>query len=231
MTPELTNNETARFSYKSWGKPVYIYGLIDPRTQLIRYVGKTNQALPSRLNSHIQDRGRCHRVNWISELRRLGLKPEIVLIERLEGNWPWQEAERYWIAYGRANGWPLTNNTSGGDGVCDLPPETRERMRATWLGRKHSPETIIKLRAARRLRKTSDETKQKMRASMIGRKILWLDKIALANRKLTPDHAIEISERRAAGERVIDLAREYGVHRTTISKIRTGKYFLNMGPK
>lgn len=221
----------AALSYRHCGKTVYIYALVDPRTGLIRYIGKTIQSAAARLMAHLQDRGRCHRVNWIAELSRLGLKPEIRLIERLEGSIPWQEAERHWIAYGRKNGWPLTNNTSGGDGVSDLPPETRARMRLTWLGRKHSEETKQRLSVARRGRITKPETRIKQREAMTGRKILWIDKISEANRKLTTAQTEEITTRLAAGERVTDLACEFGVHRTTLSKIKTGKYFNELAQK
>lgn len=47
-------------------------------------------------------------------------------------------------AHGHANKWPLTNATSGGDGVPDLPPETRQRMAQVWIGRKHRPESLKK---------------------------------------------------------------------------------------
>lgn len=163
-------------------------------------------------------------MHWLQSLARKGLKPKIIIIETGEGCWPWQEAERFWIAYALRVGAPLTNNTSGGDGVPDLPPEARERIRSAWKGRKHSEETLVKLRAARRLRITSEATKKKMSASQKGRKILWLDKIAIANRKLTPEHMEKIKHRLADGEMVRTLAEEYGVHRTTLSKIKMGTY-------
>jgi hypothetical protein len=208
------------------GHPYCIYGLIDPETGELRYIGKTRQSLLARLRAHMQDKADCHRVHWLKSLAQRGLKPHIVPIEIGEGMCQWQEAETFWIAWARRNGARLTNATSGGDGVPDLPPETRERMRKVWLGRKHSPETLAKLRAARRLRTTSDATKRKMSAAQSGRKILWLDKIAVANRKLTPDHVEIIKARLANGEGVQNLAAEYGVHRTTMSKIKAGTYLL-----
>ena len=166
----------------------------------------------------------CHRSHWLQGLKRRGLSAEIVIFERITGNWPWQASERYWIAYGRKQGWPLTNNTSGGDGVPDLPAETRDRMAAVWKGRKHSPQTAEKLRKMRIGVKHTAETKAKMSAAHKGRKITWAHKLGKAVRKLTKEDTEHITEARNRGESVISLAKKYGVHRTTISKIKTGKY-------
>lgn len=211
---------------------VVIYGLVDPNTQQIRYVGKTRQKVSSRLSAHLRERSKCHRLNWIKSLQDRGQKPEIIILEEIFGAWPWEESERYWIAHGRAEGWPLTNNTSGGDGVRDLSAETRERMRQTWLGRKHSPDAVEKIRALKTGVKASDETRAKMSRSHRGRKIQWIDTIADRLRKLSADQIAEIKERLFAGTRVGILATEFGVHRTTLSKIKAGTYLArNQGSK
>lgn len=203
----------------------FIYGLVDPRTDQIRYIGKSIRPYERLQNHYNEPSSNCHRSHWIQELKRLGLKPEVVLFEQIVGEWPWQEAERWWIARGLALGWPLTNNTSGGDGVCNLPPETREKMRRTWLGRKHKPETLLKLSARSRGRIATAETRAKHSRSMRGRKITWVDAIAESNRKLSAEQVEHIEARLAAGERNKDLAKEFGVHRTTLSKITIGTYF------
>lgn len=207
--------------------PIVIYTLNDPRTNQIRYVGKTNQKFSYRLCAHMQDKGKCHRVNWINELKALGLKPVIKQLEIVRGD-NWQERERYWIKKFRQLGFNLTNNTSGGDGVCGLPKETRERMRMTWLGRKHSPETIAKLIYVRGLKRFRHKASSKLKMSKImkGRKILWVDKIAEANRKLTKEQAENVKLRLEQGELGKDLAIEFGLHRTSISKVKMGTYFL-----
>lgn len=54
----------------------------------------------------------CRR--WVRTLQRIGLDYEIVVLENVR---PWEDLadkERWWIAYGRASGWPLTNLTDGG---------------------------------------------------------------------------------------------------------------------
>lgn len=207
------------------GEKTTIYVLVDPRTDEIRYVGKTTQSLKARIGAHLQDKCNCHRVHWLNELKREGLRPLAKPIAEMEGAWPWRQEERWWIRKLRFLGARLTNNTSGGDGVQDLPAETRERMRRVWLGRKHKPESILKLKAARALRVTSDETRAKMSRSQSGRKITWGDEIAASIRKLTPEGAAFVKLRLDVGERVTDLAKELGMHCTSISKIKMGTYF------
>lgn len=204
--------------------PFYIYGLIDPRTEEIRYIGKSVRP-HERTRNHINEPpSNCHRSHWLQQLKRASVEPVLVLLEHYSGGVSWQRVERWWIAFGRSQGWPLTNNTDGGDGVRGLSDETRERMRKTWLGRRHKPETIEKLRIARRRRVTSDATRAKMSATRRGRKITWSAKVAESLRKLTPEQEQNIRERLDAGERVIDLAREFGMHRTSISKVKKGTY-------
>lgn len=201
-----------------------IYCLVDPRTSEVRYVGKTEQRLESRITAHMRDTTKCHRVHWLSELRALGLRPVGVVLEDVHGAHPWQESERFWIQRLRSMGARLVNNTDGGDGVSGLPPETRQRMRAVWLGRKHKPETLQKLRLARRLRTTTTATRAKMSQTRRGRKITWGKAIAESIRKLTPQQLEEVSNRLKRGEMVKTLASEFGVHRTTISKVKAGTY-------
>lgn len=205
-------------------KTIFIYALTDPDTGEIRYIGKSINPW-RRANYHMQEKSHCHRVYWLQSLRRQGKKPGVVIIEEIRGAWPWQESERFWIRYALAHGVRLVNNTSGGDGVNDLPAETRAKMALTWKGRKHKPESLIKIALASTGRKHSEESKQRMRVLMAGRKITWIAKIAEAQRKLTKSDCEEILRRRGAGELNQDLAKEFGVHRTTLSKIKNGTYF------
>jgi len=204
-------------------KPVYIYALVDPENGDIRYIGKSIRP-ELRLKDHMNDVSNCHRSHWLQSLKKQGAKPDLLILEKIHGDWPWQHSERYWIARGRREGWPLTNNTSGGDGVPDLPLETRAKMRAVWTGRKHSPESCARIGDSKRGTKHKESTKKLMSMAHAGREILWIDKVSDGLRKLTNDQMQEITQARSAGAKIQDLAIKYGVHRTTISKIKTGTY-------
>lgn len=217
--PEAGTPEHAEF----W-KPKHIYALVDPETEQVRYIGKSIRP-EQRLQNHMNEVSNCHRSHWLQSLKRRGLMPQMLILETVEGAWPWQESERFWIKRGLQLGWPLTNNTSGGDGVSGLPPEARERMRQTWLGRKHKPETLLKLSATSKGRRKTPEQKEHMRQLMAGRVITWADKLSAAVRKLSDEQVSEIQQKLAAGARVVDLAAEYKVDRTTISKIKKGTYY------
>ncbi len=124
----------------------FIYTLIDPRDdQNVRYVGVTRHP-KARLRQHLNDKQPCHRTNWIKSLRGVGVKPEMVIIEEIDES-NWQERERFWIKHYRDAGCQITNGTDGGDGMPNPTPETRTRLRAANIGKRHSPETLAKMSA------------------------------------------------------------------------------------
>jgi len=202
-----------------------IYFLVDPRTDEIRYVGKTNQKLEARITSHMRDKENSHKVHWLNQLKPLGLRPRGAILSFVNEGECWKEQEIYWIAKLKEMGARLTNNTIGGDGVSGVTGASKERMMATWRGRKHNPETIQKLKIARAKRVTSEETRRKMSETRKGRKITWGDALSKANRKITEQGAQEIKRRIEQGELVTAIANELKIHRTTISKIKAGTYF------
>ena len=111
---------------------IVIYGLHDPETGELRYVGKTSVALDARLRRHLCDRHTTHKVNWIKSLLRKGLKPVIRAIEETtDGNW--QVTEQRIIRECREKGYRLTNLDSGGRGGHIVEAEVREKMRLSQL--------------------------------------------------------------------------------------------------
>ncbi len=205
---------------------VYIYGLIEPDTELIRYIGKSERP-EERLRDHINDKSHCHRTNWIKSLKARELEPQLVIIEAGRGEYSWQVAEKYWIKYAKDNDWPLVNSTDGGDGVLNLSGESKERMLKTWKGRKHKPESIVTIRIAVLGRHHTEEHKQFMRGRMKGRYLspIHRKKLSLATRKFSDEIVITIRRRSHNGERVCDLAKEYGVHRTTITNLNKRHFY------
>jgi hypothetical protein len=98
-------------------KKIYIYKLIDPITNEIRYVGKTTN-IARRLQAHItrSKNNKYHTACWVQSLVKRGLRPLIEKIEECtEDNW--QERERYWIKEYRKI-YNLTNTLDGGEGCA-----------------------------------------------------------------------------------------------------------------
>lgn len=76
---------------------VSIYGLEDPRTNLIRYVGKARKVERRYYeHCHVGSPNRKMR-NWIEDLSRLGLVPTLRVLEVTTDEQS-RERERFWIA-------------------------------------------------------------------------------------------------------------------------------------
>jgi hypothetical protein len=94
-----------------------IYALFDPRTLLVRYVGKTTQPLQRRVRMHTYARflaAPTRKNRWLRGLLREGLMPGVAVLEECLTLNALNEAERFHIAYWRCVGAPLTNLASGG---------------------------------------------------------------------------------------------------------------------
>lgn len=158
----------------------YIYGLIDPNTKEIRYVGKTINP-SNRAQQHLKFRkyyAHTYKARWVDSLRRIGLQPKFVILEEVD----LADAilrEQYWIDYYRSIiGKRLTNSASGGQGPRNpiigrsLSEETRRKISLANLGRKCSTETRRK-RSLSMMGKNrgpkSEETKEKLRKANLGK--------------------------------------------------------------
>lgn len=130
----------------------FIYTLSDPRTSVVRYVGKSNDP-EYRLINHCKDKRLTKNKSWIVSLRNQGLKPLLEIIDEVPAE-EWEFWEQYWIAQMRVWGFSLNNLTAGGKGNYErrigahgqklggskkgriLSAETREKMRLAKLGNK-----------------------------------------------------------------------------------------------
>ncbi len=166
--------------------PIVIYGLYDPRTDELRYIGKTSTSLEGRLWQHINDAKKgmkTYKSSWIKLLLQFGMEPYIkVLGETTEK--AWQEDEKAWIAKAKEEGARLTNLTKGGDGLIGFRMSEKNKQKLSeynkkigrippnWKGRKQSPEHIKKKVDARKAKGNynhSDETKENISKSRKGK--------------------------------------------------------------
>jgi hypothetical protein len=86
-----------------------IYGLFDPRTGHLRYVGRTTN-LVRRFKAHCtsSDTINKRKYAWIQDLRRLGLLPEIQELDTADDDTV-TDLENFYIGYFRMLGADLTN--------------------------------------------------------------------------------------------------------------------------
>lgn len=151
---------------------IIIYGLVDPRTHLVRYVGKTNN-LAKRMREHLCDAPRFSHYpvkKWINKLAKAGLQPTPIILAVVPSEQSWQEQERLWISRFQ----DLLNCTEGGDGVHDPDGIIARKISESKKAKnyKHSEETKAKLRAARNKRPpATDEYRRKMAILSTGRPV------------------------------------------------------------
>ena len=124
-------------------RDVSIYVLSDPRTGLVRYVGKTARSIDRRLYEHVCAARNDYRphspiMRWIKKLCAENLRPLVCEIELIVGGKSWELREQYWIKRYRAEGASLLNLTDGGDGLHGLVPSASHRQNLSASLRKGS---------------------------------------------------------------------------------------------
>lgn len=95
-----------------------IYGLTDPTTNTIRYIGKSSSGLkrPTSHTSPYSLKIRSLKTNWILSLIKKNAKPKIIIIEECASESVLNEREVFWIKLCKTGGCRLTNGTDGGNG-------------------------------------------------------------------------------------------------------------------
>lgn len=101
---------------------VYIYGLVDPRNNQLRYVGKAKNP-KQRLIYHLSvvrnkiknNKRMTYKDNWIKVLLRNNLIPTIRILDICQEN-EWEEKEIFWIEKELQAGSNLANTSMGGEG-------------------------------------------------------------------------------------------------------------------
>lgn len=90
-----------------------IYILVDPRTEAVRYVGKTGWAFQKRFIEHLwtarATQATTPRYEWMRELLATGEQPRIDIIDWCETEKEAYQIEREWIECYRQLGAKLTN--------------------------------------------------------------------------------------------------------------------------
>lgn len=128
----------------------FIYGLQDPRTGEIRYIGKADD-LKRRMRCHRYEAGRLktHRCNWLFSLQKEKLRPILVILD-IVPKLNWQFFERAYIKVYRECGVNLVNGTDGGEGTEGVihTPENRKKFSLNRAGKPLSTSTKEKIGAS-----------------------------------------------------------------------------------
>jgi hypothetical protein len=149
----------------------YIYGLVDPRTDQIRYVGKADRPM-ERLRHHFAEArkgNRDRKSRWIASLLRLDMRPRLTIIEYCAVD-VWEERERFWISHYNLLHPNMVNADDGGR-AAKPSIESRRKMSESAKRRgannkcvKHSDESKMNFRSAA-LRRYSAMTREERQQS------------------------------------------------------------------
>ena len=107
----------------------FIYGLCDPDTNEVRYIGKSNSP-KRRILDHIYscNDSITHKNNWIKSLLKEDKKPSLKIIDEVPVV-DWQMWETFYIKKYRDEGHNLTNHSDGGNGTTEHSYNTIEKMK------------------------------------------------------------------------------------------------------
>lgn len=120
-----------------------IYGLVDPRTETVKYVGCTSmQYVSNRLSAHLSHARstagrnglrRDRKTMWVRELLAADLRPGTVILQTAFSAEEAAEVEAQWIV---RLGAQLTNEAAGGPGLPQPSDRVRQgqrvRMERQW---------------------------------------------------------------------------------------------------
>lgn len=159
-----------------------IYGLFDPNTKELKYIGYTSNQTKRYYEHHApsQLKSKTYKNNWLKGLLANKQKAVMIVLEILNipSNAPipeqkaiWKDAETKAIAYYRMIGCALTNATDGGEGQSrgyipskEAIQKMSEKLKGNkyTAGKKRSDASKFKMSIAQIGRKHTEETKKKM---------------------------------------------------------------------
>lgn len=151
-----------------------VYGLYDPETDELRYVGQTTATLAKRLSSHLSAQNRAthrHSSRWIKGLMDRGLRPIIRELATAGTRDELDALEKFHIERSKSMGARLANHTDGGVGPTGWKhtDEWKQQMSELRTGRNvNTPEHYQRLADSKRGIPRTPEVKAKISASKVG---------------------------------------------------------------
>lgn len=180
-------------------RPTTIYWLVDTRTGLPFYCGKTMLGVEARLCMHKYDALRYPHRPCAARMRECGDHVRVYIVAVIPVGEDWAAAERRSIWVLRTHFSDCVNVASGGQGSPGNvhTAATREKISAAKIGKPKSADHRSKLRAANLGKKLSPETRAKMSASRLGTSLSDDIKAkvsaARTGMKFSPEHCANLS--------------------------------------
>ena len=125
-----------------------VYGLFDPETGRIRYVGKSVSGM-RRPKQHVQPNrlvGGTHKVRWVQSLLKRGLQPVIQVLSKCSSIEELVSKEVALIKMLKEDGEDLTNLTEGGDGTCGYVKSEKTKRKISESVRKSRQDLSVRVR-------------------------------------------------------------------------------------
>lgn len=149
---------------------IFIYVLIDPLDNLVKYVGQTKN-IQKRYTSHLNDKSNTLKSSWIKSLKSQNLKPILELIDAI----PLKDYifwEQFYISLFKSWGFVLKNMTDGGDGSYGVVPWNKGKKGLFKHSEKSKKQMSISQKGIPKNvgRKHSDITRKKLSLIHKGRK-------------------------------------------------------------
>lgn len=210
----------------------YIYILSHPMSDRI-YIGQTTGTLKSRLKTHLHGSKRSMHKNasWIKSLIAKGTKPQIIPFEKVPVS-ILSEREVFWIKGFREHwGDRVLNHLDGGEGWTKgkkMSEEAKKKMSKAHKGVVQSDVHKANRVAARKQNGDwfSEKDRRAISKGMLAKGANKGEKNPAS--KFTVEDILVIKKRLNAGESCPSIAKDYGVHRSCILKIRRGESWTHV---
>ena len=210
-------------------KKCYVYTLSDPRTNEVRYIGKTLY-LNNRFSNHLATSkfGKSHKKNWIKNLLKNNLKPVIEVLEEFDNEEDTLKAEAYWIQQFKAWNFKLTNLIEYGVTNSFIWTEkSRKKLSQSKIGQIATQETRNKLSKLKKEKFKNDNFKKKILNNLPKN----LSGENNGNALLKEFQVLEIIKRINNKEKAKSICKDYEVKYYVIDRIKrkeTWKHLSNL---
>lgn len=193
-----------------------VYGLCDPCTNNLRYVGYTGRRISQRLAEHIALRNNAYCRAWIKRLLNKGHKPTLTILSIHKNYYEAIEAEKIWLKYFFLAGYQLTNLAKGGRKNNAGWKMTPEQIRKMSLGLRGNKNTLGRKRSEQERLLISNAMKK---SYANGRKVNWSKGEQSGKSKITWNDVREIRSRYKNGEFIRNIAKDFPIGKSMVGYI------------